>query len=108
MNRPKLYVFRSCFNVWYSLQRYSWLERDTVQENTHGVSDRIEQKYKDFCDVVRYMVIGGLVRAKEVEVVQRREVKPHSFAAADKAEQEEDRHKMKNFLTSKYRMRQFI
>lgn len=99
LNRPKLYCFRSCFNVWYAMQRYGWLEPSSIQEGHHGVGNRIEEKFKDPCDVVRYIVVGGLVPVEGQKIEKIIKPEYHSIGYySEKREEKENGLEMKNYI----------
>lgn len=52
-----IYRFRvgeSCENLWHHLTHYKYDPRTGKRLDKHGVGNRVEQKYKDGADVVRY------------------------------------------------------
>jgi len=56
INKPKLFIFRSCRNHWVSMMRYQY------KHNPYGaITDKvgIEETYKHFCDNIRYLCVSG-------------------------------------------------
>jgi hypothetical protein len=54
---PKLTIFEDCINTWTALTRYMWkTQSDYMKYNT----EKIDQTYKDFADVIRYLCVVKL------------------------------------------------
>lgn len=47
-------VDESCFNVNYAMTHYSFDERTALQEEKHGMTEKVRDFAKDFADLVRY------------------------------------------------------
>ena len=54
-NRPLLYVFRGCNNVTNALGRYSL--KNKFNAGATSLTAKLDQKYKDFADLVRYYAV---------------------------------------------------
>ena len=54
-NSPKLFMFRGMRNHIYSLSHYSWDDYKRPEER--APKQRPKDKWKDFCDVVRYLLM---------------------------------------------------
>lgn len=48
------YIDIDCINTDLAYRRYSWKKDSAKAEDEHGLTDKIEQKYKDFIDLDRY------------------------------------------------------
>ena len=53
LNAPKIFFYRDCGNIINSIDRYVWDEKRARL----GLSEIPSEKWKDFCDVVRYTCI---------------------------------------------------
>lgn len=56
-NRPKLYIEQGCTNMIRAFLQYTWQKRKT--EDRKGLTERPEEKYKDFVDLARYAIMSS-------------------------------------------------
>ena len=67
VSHPKLYVYEECQNTDRHLSRYSHKDLE-AGDGDERAKPQLTQKYKDFCDLVRY---GSMAGFKYVERVER-------------------------------------
>lgn len=54
-NRPKFYISKDCRNHWYFMSNYCW--DDYKKAEDRDVKQRAKDKYKDFSDLCRYLLM---------------------------------------------------
>jgi len=52
-----LRIHDSCVNTDQALRFYSYKKQPVKEEEAHGLTDKIEKKYKDFADCLRYCLV---------------------------------------------------
>lgn len=50
-------ISNECHNIDRAFRRYAWKKEPPKTEDTHGIGEKIQEKYKDPIDVIRYCLI---------------------------------------------------
>ena len=57
-NRSGLTIWLGCTNMWNSVNKYAYSEASSKKTESDGLSEKVQQKYKDFADLLRYFAIA--------------------------------------------------
>jgi phage terminase large subunit-like protein len=66
IKRDGLYIWHTARNHWHFMTRYSYLDKRTKAAEHKALSEEVNEKFKDFCDNIRYWSLGyAAVRAQD-------------------------------------------
>lgn len=87
---PRLFISKKCRNHWHFMNRYAWKDFKGIAADEKSVSELVQDKFKDFCDNMRYLALDfpKYIAEKKAEREKDKKVDAHRVGHEAQLEKE--------------------